>query len=68
MLNAKRKLEAHQNFSNYLAEGLIKKEKNIAAENMYLKNGMQQEVTMFLPFIMRERMCFLILFPKKILL
>lgn len=39
MIDEKRKKEAKSNFDRYLAEGLIKKERNDAAKEMYLKNS-----------------------------
>ncbi|MBS3121327.1 HEPN domain-containing protein [Candidatus Woesearchaeota archaeon] len=39
MIDAKRKKEAQQSFSQYLEQGLIKKEKNETAKSMYLKNA-----------------------------
>lgn len=39
MIDEKRKKEAKSNFDRYLAEGLIKKESNDAAKEMYLKNA-----------------------------
>lgn len=39
MIDAKRKKEAQQNFSQYLQDGLVKKEKNETAKEMYLKNA-----------------------------
>lgn len=39
MIDKKRKQEAKGNFDRYLAEGLIKKEKNEIAKKMYLKNS-----------------------------
>jgi uncharacterized protein (UPF0332 family) len=39
MIDEKRKKEAKSNFDRYLADGLIKKEGNDAAKEMYLKNA-----------------------------
>ncbi len=39
MIDEKRKKEAHQNFAQYLEDGLIKKEKNETAKLMYAKNA-----------------------------
>lgn len=39
MIDVKRKKEAQQNFSQYLQDGLVKKEKNETAKEMYLKNA-----------------------------
>ncbi|MBI1971216.1 HEPN domain-containing protein [Candidatus Woesearchaeota archaeon] len=39
MIDQKRKKQAQHNFSQYLQEGLIKKEKNETAKAMYLKNA-----------------------------
>ncbi len=39
MIDEKRKKEAKSNFDRYLAEGLIKKERNDASKGMYLKNA-----------------------------
>ncbi|MBI2107556.1 hypothetical protein HYT54_00345, partial [Candidatus Woesearchaeota archaeon] len=39
MIGAKQKKEAKQNFDKYLQDGLIKKEKNETARQMYLKNA-----------------------------
>src|SRR4030043_644868 len=39
MIDKKRVEEAKNNFDNYLREGLIKKEKNEAAFNTYIKNS-----------------------------
>ena len=39
MIDEKRSKEAQQNFSQYLQDGLIKKEKNETAKAMYLKNA-----------------------------
>jgi len=39
MIDAKQKKEAKQNFDKYLQDGLIKKEKNETARQMYLKNA-----------------------------
>ena len=39
MIDTKQKKEAKQNFDKYLQDGLIKKEKNETARQMYLKNA-----------------------------
>ena len=39
MIDAERKKEAQQNFTQYLQDGLIKKEKNETAKAMYSKNA-----------------------------
>ena len=39
MIDAKQKKEAKQNFDKYLQDGLIKKEKNETARQMYIKNA-----------------------------
>ncbi len=39
MIDEKRKQEAQSNFSQYLEDGLLKKEKNEAARLMYLRNA-----------------------------
>lgn len=39
MIDQKRKEEAKNNFDRYLAEGLLKKEKNPLSEEMYLTNA-----------------------------
>ncbi len=39
MIDANKKKEAKQNFDKYLQDGLIKKEKNETARQMYLKNA-----------------------------
>ena len=39
MIYEKRKKEAHSNFSRYLQEGLLKKDKSELARNKYLENA-----------------------------
>lgn len=39
MIDAKQKKEAKQNFNKYLQDGLIKKDRNETARQMYLKNA-----------------------------
>ncbi len=39
MIDARRKQEAKQNFDRYLDDGLLRKEKNETARQMYLKNA-----------------------------
>jgi uncharacterized protein (UPF0332 family) len=39
MIDENKKKEAHNNFNQYLADGLIKKEKNETARAMYIKNA-----------------------------
>ena len=39
MIDEKRKKEAKSNFDRYLAEGLLKRERNKVAEEMYTKNA-----------------------------
>ena len=41
MIDANKKKEAKQNFDKYLQDGLIKKEKNETARQMYIKNAEQ---------------------------
>ena len=41
MIDAKQKKEAKQNFDKYLQDGLLKKEKNEIARQMYIKNAEQ---------------------------
>lgn len=41
MTGANEKTEAKQNFDQYLRDGLIKKEKNETARQMYIKNAEQ---------------------------
>src|SRR3989344_683941 len=41
MIDAKQKKEAKQNFDKYLQDGLLKKEKNETARQMYIKNAEQ---------------------------
>jgi hypothetical protein len=39
MIDENKKKEAKQNFDQYLRDGLIKKEKNETARQMYIKNA-----------------------------
>jgi len=39
MITEQRKQEAHHNFTAYLQEGLLKKEKNQLAQSHYLENA-----------------------------